>query len=276
LKDLGRRGKTLRDDPCLTVVTESRFRAAFECGIDVREQSELTAASFVLDYVALGKPVLVRAAAGGSASLGAWFSAERWTRHRLRERHSGEGVEVGDIPHAAASGLPSKVVPLGEYVETILETSSGGASSRAIAVAASRVDERGSLAHGFDLPQTSFLDPAVTGLAPDKVHLSLGPSGSGSPMRFSRAAIDLLARGSRTWLLQAPSEAVYSSVHPMDATAHTPWPWPTETLYSCQQEAGDVIYFPDMWGRAMLNEEESLGFLVEMETGANDFSITVE
>ena len=62
----------------------------------------------------------------------------------------------------------------------------------------------------------------------------------------------------------------------MAATKTAPWPWPKEDLYSCNQEAGDILYVPDMWARALINDEESLGFVIETETGAGEFSPNLE
>ena len=36
-----------------------------------------------------------------------------------------------------------------------------------------------------------------------------------------------------------------------------------------------MLYVPDMWSRAITFDEESLGFAVELETGATEFSIDV-
>ena len=52
--------------------------------------------------------------------------------------------------------------------------------------------------------------------------------------------MDILVRGSKTWLLQAPSEAMHSRLHPADATAASPWPYAADTLFSCEQEASDA------------------------------------
>ena len=239
----------------------------------VRPIANCLPAEFVRDYVSIGKPVLFRGLLSGSEpSYGGGFSGAKWSREQLRRRHGSVELQTGDIPYAAAVGLPSTRMPLAEYTSSVLERR----ESRSIAFEALRTDDPSSVVYDLVMPRNSVLDPDVTGIGSlRKIHLSLGPQGSGTPMRFSRAAVDLLVRGSRTWLLQAPSEATYSSVHPADATARAPWPWAKETLYACQQEAGDVLFLPDMWARAMLNDAESLGFGVEMETGANEFSIDV-
>ena len=245
-----------------------------DCGFDVRSQSELSAFELVRDYMAVGKPVLIKGMLSGSEpAMGAWFSGVRWTRESLLRAHGSTRVQVGDIPHAASFGLPSETMSLGDFYNRVLDERTG--SGRSIASQSFGLDDPTSLAHGFNLPKTSVLDPAFTALHPKRVLLTLGPRGAGTPMRYGRAAVDLLMRGKRTWLLQAPSDATYSARHPADLTATAPWPWPKEQLYSCDQEAGDVIYVPDGWSKASLLEEEALSFMIEAETGANEFSIDV-
>jgi len=119
------------------------------------------------------------------------------------------------------------------------------------------------------------LDPEVTALEPSKLSLMLGPRGSGAPMRYARAGVDVLVRGERTWLMQAPSEATFSPVHPADLTETAPWPWSKETLYACDQEEGDLMFVPDGWSRATINNKESLSLYLQVVTGVDDFSASV-
>ena len=259
-----------------------------QCGFDMRSQSDLGAAELVRDYIAIGKPVLIKGLLSGSEPhLGAWLAGVRWKRENLLKQHGRVKVSVGDIPNANGFGLAATTMSLAEYDQAVLqpaekgswgggwggEDGDGGVSRRAIVFEAMSVSDRSSLAHGFALPSGSVLAPELTALNPQRILFALGPRGAGTPMRYARAAVDILVRGSRTWLLQAPSEATYSYMHPADATSKTPWPWEKESLYSCVQEAGDIMFVPDMWARAIMYDEESLGFVVETETGANEFSI---
>ena len=91
-------------------------------------------------------------------------------------------------------------------------------------------------------------------------------------MRFGRAEVDVLVRGSRTWLLQAPADASYSALHPADATRVAPWPYPAQTLFSCDQQAGDVMLVPEMWAHATMSDERSVGLTLHPDLGANEFS----
>ena len=91
-------------------------------------------------------------------------------------------------------------------------------------------------------------------------------------MRAGRALVDILTRGAKTWLAQSPSEAIFSSLHPADATRVAPWPYPAQTLFSCDQQAGDVMLVPEMWAHATMSDEPSVGLTLHPDLGANEFS----
>ena len=67
------------------------------CAIDARRPSETTPSEFIREYVAIGKPVLIK---GGAPALGEFFSEGKWGRRRLREKFGHVDVHVGDIPCA--------------------------------------------------------------------------------------------------------------------------------------------------------------------------------
>ena len=43
-----------------------------------------------------------------------------------------------------------------------------------------------------------------------------------------------------------------------DATRVAPWPYPAQTLFSCDQQAGDVMLVPEMWAHATMSDEPSV------------------
>ncbi|KAL1498862.1 hypothetical protein AB1Y20_013386 [Prymnesium parvum] len=241
-----------------------------DCSFDVLHFDTTDSQELLRDYIVPGRPVLVHGALlGDNPNLGEWFAASRWSRRALRERFAQVEVEVADLPHGFAN---STSMPLGAYFDAVLSPLAPPSNPRAIAFSSSAVDSPG-LAHGFSLRVGSVLDPEHTALRPRLAYASLGPRGSGAPMRPSRAAADLLLWGQRTWLLQPPSDATVSAEHPADATARTPWPWRSESLYACEQRAGDVLLVPSGWSHATLNNEESFGFLVGIDMGEEEFSI---
>ena len=85
----------------------------------------------------------------------------------------------------------------------------------------------------------------------------------------------MLVRGAKTWLLQAPSDATHSRMHPADATAEVPWAWPAEALFSADTDAGDVLFVPDGWSVSNMFNAESVALAVEVETGAGEFSVAL-
>ena len=148
----------------------------------------------------------------------------RWTVKALVERAGDVVVEVADVP---GGGAPPTATKLADFLR------GGEESSRAAVSQLFHVWQEP--ATGFHLPKDSFMDPEMTAIRPDRVLMTLTPNGGGLPMRAGHALVDVLVRGAKTWLLQAPSEATHSRMHPADATAEAPWPYDAETLFSCDQ-----------------------------------------
>ncbi|CAK9099846.1 unnamed protein product [Durusdinium trenchii] len=89
------------------------------------------------------------------------------------------------------------------------------------------------------------------------LQFAVGDAGSGSPMHFHQDAVNLLLLGKKRWWLRPPSMSAMSRLHPLDAVNCS-----VEEVEQCysgacvlEQEAGDVVYIPDMWGHAVLNLE---------------------
>ena len=140
------------------------------------------------------------------------------------ERAGDAVVEVADVP---GGGAPPTATKLADFLR------GGEESSRAAVSQLFHVWQEPAM--GFHLPKDSFMDPEMTAIRPDRVLMTLTPNGGGLPMRAGHALVDVLVRGAKTWLLQAPSDATHSRMHPADATAEAPWPYDAETLFSCDQ-----------------------------------------
>ena len=140
------------------------------------------------------------------------------------ERAGDVVVEVADVP---GGGAPPTATKLADFLR------GGEESSRAAVSQLFHVWQEPAM--GFHLPKDSFMDPEMTAIRPDRVLMTLTPNGGGLPMRAGHALVDVLVRGAKTWLLQAPSDATHSRMHPADATAEAPWPYDAETLFSCDQ-----------------------------------------
>ncbi|CAE8611064.1 unnamed protein product [Polarella glacialis] len=87
------------------------------------------------------------------------------------------------------------------------------------------------------------------------LQFGVGDEGSGSPLHFHQDAINILLSGRKRWWLVPPARAAMSRVHPLDALQNASSP--EGELYTqamvLEQEPGDIMYVPDMWGHAVLN-----------------------
>eukprot|EP00439_Symbiodinium_sp_Y106_P067762 s450_g11.t1 len=92
------------------------------------------------------------------------------------------------------------------------------------------------------------------------LQFAVGAEGSGSPMHFHQDALNLCLHGRKRWWLVPPSEAAFSRWHPSDALETGPSAKSVKDCFegACvfEQEEGDIVYVPDMWGHAVLNLED--------------------
>ena len=101
------------------------------------------------------------------------------------------------------------------------------------------------------------------------VQLAVGDAGSGAPAHYHKAAVNTLVYGRKRWLLWPPTSAQYSAMPAakwvaaggIDAAAKE-----GRTPLTCVQRAGDVMYLPDFWGHAVLNEAASVAVATEVLT----------
>ena len=94
------------------------------------------------------------------------------------------------------------------------------------------------------------------------LHL-IGPRGSGSPPHFHRDAVNGLVYGIKHWYLWPPNEAFFSIQHIQDWIYQYSHYGNYSNAVECIQLPGDVLYIPDNWGHAVINEEHSIGFAYE-------------
>lgn len=92
----------------------------------------------------------------------------------------------------------------------------------------------------------------------------------------------MLLSGRKRWFLWPPSSAVYSRkhahawfredypnlqvpcLHSVSHPTHAQMQGQDKPL-ACVQEAGDVVFVPDLWGHAVLNLDEAIGFALETD-----------
>lgn len=101
------------------------------------------------------------------------------------------------------------------------------------------------------------------------VQLAIGGAGTGAPAHYHKAAVNSLIYGQKRWWLWPPAHAQYSAMPvgewvaaggPEAATGEGRPP------LSCVQRAGDVLYLPDFWGHAVLNQKPSVAVATEILT----------
>ena len=91
----------------------------------------------------------------------------------------------------------------------------------------------------------------------------IGPKGSGSPPHFHRDTVNGLVYGIKHWYLWPPAKAFFSILHIQDWINQYSYYGNYSDAVECIQLPGDVLYIPDNWGHAVINEEHSIGFAYE-------------
>lgn len=246
------------------------------CDFDVRTVGDgFDADTFLFDYLMLQRPVLVRGALKGST----WDELRRrWSRETLQDLYGDEEVSRVAIPYASQFGMAANVTTLGMQLQYMAwlhakastdgdgdGSSSGGSKGAPPGYVFQPVGANSMLLDGIQLPQ--FLDPSRTEIELQTSQFYLGPAGSGAPFHFHRAAFNALVWGRKRWLVRPPAAAQYSTEHP-----RLGFDGDTESS-RCTQESGDVLFIPDGWAHATLNDAESIGFASEFVWGSSQFEV---
>lgn len=243
---------------------------AERCDIDVLSVSDVQ--TFVFDYLALQRPVLIRNATGVHSMKKLYHL---WQRSKFKQEYGSLVFNEVEVPYAESFGytttkkttikafmssmkqfkeenhhLPIESYPRPNY---IFET----------------IPLKSPLLKEFKPP--SVLDMEITHINPLKMQFYLGPPLSGAPVHFHRNAWNVLIYGQKRWFLYPPNRAFYSKEHV--------WDWWRETYrkspdaLECVQYPGDLMFVPDMWGHAVINLREGVGVASEFIYGASEFSI---
>ena len=243
------------------------------CDIDVLET--LTPERFLIDYLSIQKPVLVRNILKD--------------RNKLKLSFQRQNVEkkYGSLV------FQNKPISYGEH-SVSFENSSDITLSDFIVKMSNLFSENNNLRIEEVFPPNSiyqnipsdsplledFKHPEI--MLPDKqnIHLRnyqffIGPPLSGVPPHFHTHSWNLILYGRRRWFLFPPNKAFYSREHVLDWYRDSVMlkQYEDREYIGCTQESGDLLYIPDMWGQAVLNVRESVGFSQEFEHGLSEFSI---
>lgn len=249
------------------------------------EARSLTQQRFIEDFVALKRPVLIKR--GGRTfqsvcSEDCCRSGFSWQREDLLRHASEARAMASEIPYGSDFGVDPSV----EQPVTLQEFLSAPSVKRRRSTTGLGIHEpQQKKRMYFFVAVDDEAQPQLSKLFSKALHLvvggpltfpcfdvSSGPSGSpfrittlqfavgeegsGSPMHFHQDAVNLLLSGKKRWWLQPPSLAAMSRLHPLDVQRCDGEALQCyDTACVLEQEVGDVMYVPDMWGHAILNLE---------------------
>ncbi len=238
-----------------------------QCDFDVVVSPD--AHTFLYDYLALQRPVLIRNATNSHAMRSLFHL---WQRNRLEQELGSLVVSEFETPYSpfAGKGKQTTLKSFLSDMKSLYEEHKLFAKAEEVVSPTSvhaDVTEDSPVLTGFKLPEA--LNPNLTHIAPTRTHLQLGPALSGSAMHFQRDTWNLLIYGQRRWFLYPPDRAMYLT--------QSVWAWWQEerggAAWECVQHPGDMVFVPGMWSHAVINLRESVGISSEFIYGISEFSI---
>ena len=181
-------------------------------------------------------------------------------------------IDVGLTPYPASPGAMSLELTFDEFMRNITAFEHEHERSEVVDV------------NTRELPLYAFLKPFqgdqnkiaadelgvgnrdfVYGLNLYHIQLFVGPAGSGVPPHYHRPTLNYQTSGSKRWQLMAPADSIYS-VKPSAAWQEEFRSGPNRSqVFECTQRAGDVLYLPQMWTHATVNNELSIGVALTYE-----------
>ena len=241
------------------------------CDFDVR--IDLDVDTFVFDYLALQRPVLVRNATNSHLLKKVY---QTWQRSKFEQEFGKLSFTEVEIPYAASFGYTtSSKTTIKEFMAKLKKFHFEMKELGTIDYVQNPtyifegVHPESPILSNFRAPV--ILDPELTHISTTKTQFYLGPPLSGAPVHFHRNAWNVLIYGQKRWFVYPPDRAFYSKRHV--------WEWWQETYKNerdaleCVQYPGDMIFVPDMWGHGVINLRESVGVASEFVYGASEFSI---
>ena len=243
-----------KDDP-VPMVTWNRYLSSGwysglhnglgrRCDLPIKNVT-MSVEEFVLHHISVRRPVLVRGV------IEDWPAWEHWTHSELLRRHGSLVFSVSDVPYAQLyHGRSAKThqttlanfVSLFEHEDQSPDYLFDG-----------QVLHRNA-ALGRDAPPPSL----ITNLTIVLKQLIVGPKGSGSPPHFHNHALNALVYGVKRWFMWPPRDAHFIFGHVSTWIKNR-----TGDYLECIQMPGDVVYVPQNWGHAVINEAASIAVAYE-------------
>ena len=243
------------------------------CDFDVLES--ITADRFLIDYLSIQKPVLIRNILKDRNKLKLDFQRQNLEKKFGSLVFQSKPISYGERTNSFDN---STDVTISEF---LVKMSNLFSENNHLQI--EEVNPPNSIYQ--DIPGTSplledFKHPDIFSADKQNIHLRnyqiyLGPPLSGAPPHFHTHSWNVLLYGQRRWFLFPPNEAFYTKQHALDWYRDDVMSHSNEdgTYLGCTQDSGDLLYIPDMWGQAVLNIKESVGFSQEFEHGLSEFSI---
>lgn len=240
------------------------------CDLDVLAVPDIQ--SFVFDYLALQRPVLIRNATSVHSMKKLY---QLWQRSKFKQEFGALIFNEVEVPYAESFGYDTtRKTSVKEFMAKMRRYNEDYAGMAPDLIPHptyifESLPPNSPLLSEFKTP--SVLDEEITHISPLKTQFYLGPPLSGAPVHFHRNAWNLLIYGQKRWFLYPPDRAFYSK-EPV-------WEWWKETYQKspdaleCIQYPGDLVFVPDMWGHAVINLREGVGVASEFIYGASEFSI---
>lgn len=240
------------------------------CDFDVLSVPDVQ--TFVFDYLALQRPVLIRNATGVHSMK---KLHQLWHRSKFKHEFGMLTFNEVEIPYAESFGYTTtKKTSAQDFLSSMKRFQEENKNTPLESIrhpnyVFETLPPNSPLIEHFVPP--SVLDEQLTHISPLKMQFYLGPPLSGAPVHFHRNAWNLLIYGQKRWFLYPPNKAFYSKEHV--------WDWWRETYskspdaLECVQYPGDLVFIPDMWGHAVINLREGVGMASEFIYGASEFSI---
>ena len=252
-------------------------------GCDIDVVVDLPAERFLYEYLVIQKPVLIRNAWNTTAMNTFLSNLERST---FEAKFGNLEMSVSDIPVAKPWGRQEEYHSVKQFLlamkrlQSMKRFTKDSDQDYLLDVSYTTMYWVETEGPG-NLQSPLFADfhrPAVVNSELTYINdkgswrmLELGPTLSGSNMKYGKNAWDLLVYGRRHWFLLPPPRAYFTSM-PV-------WEWwkgeygNEEPALECVQRAGDLLYLPELWSRAYINLRESIGVNQEFIHGASEFSI---
>eukprot|EP00056_Hartaetosiga_gracilis_P005825 m.89550 g.89550 ORF g.89550 m.89550 type:complete len:796 (+) comp12296_c0_seq12:23-2410(+) len=267
-------------------IKRSITRQPKQCDIDVVDGAVFSVNDFLVDYLSLQKPVLIK---NGLLEKHWDDVRKRWERNFFATNYGKLQFERTSIPYAASFGLEANLTTVSDFMDYMDEQHSADLDGFEDLDAPSyifssmsdspsgfhdHVSQTGeSLLHNdFKIPDC--IGPSVSEIQTRTRQFYLGPAGSGAPMHVHSGAWNALVFGRKRWFMVPPSHSFYSIEHPRDFVEEVlPSLKSANSVLGCVQESGDVMFVPEMWSHAVINEAESIGFASEFAWGGSVFSI---